>query len=30
LFQKANKNEYMSSDLLEKLYNVILPENNIL
>lgn len=26
LFQKANKNEYMSSDLLEKLYDVILSE----
>ena len=30
LFQKANKNEYMSSNLLEKLYNVTLSENNIL
>lgn len=29
LFQKANRNEYMSSDLLEKLYDVILSENNI-
>lgn len=29
LFQKVNKNEYMSSGLLEKLYDVILSENNI-
>ena len=30
LFQKANKNEYMSSNLLVKMNNVTLSENNIL